>query len=178
MKSLSNLLKASSEAVPLPVSFGGTGTALISGLIKGNGTGAFSAAQSGTDFISPSGGTVTGLLAVKELTLTKTAPAISSNILTIDCSLGNFFAVALTSNITSFTISNIPTSSNYFEFALELTAAGTARTVTWSFSTVAVKWPSGALPTLTSTNGKKDTFVFYTYDAGATWNGFTAGQNL
>lgn len=112
------------------------------------------------------------------LTVVKTAPTIATNSLTIDCSTGNYFAVSLTAAITSITVSNIPTTGNYFEFNLEFTADGTARAVTWTFSSVAVKWPAGTAPTLTSTNTKKDVFVFCTYDAGATWLGFIAGQNL
>lgn len=64
------------------------------------------------------------------------------------------------------------------EFAIELTADGTARTVTWTLQGVAVKWAGGVAPTLTSTNGKKDTYVFYTHSAGSEWMAFKAGQNL
>ena len=142
-------------------------------------------AWNGSDFVNLtpaglplSGGTMTGLLTTKELALTKTAPSISAGVLTLDCSLSNTFAVSLNAAITSFTVSNIPTSGSYYEFNLEFTADGTARSVTWTFSSVAVKWPGGTAPTLTSTNGQKDTFIFYTYDAGTTWLGFIAGQNL
>jgi hypothetical protein len=58
---------------------------------------------------------------------------------------------------------------------LELTADGTARSVTWPAS---FKFPSGTAPTLTSTNGKKDVLVAYTDDDGTTWDIFVAGQNL
>jgi hypothetical protein len=129
-------------------------------------------------YLALSGGTMTGLLTTKELALTKTAPSISAGVLTLDCSLSNTFAVSLNAAITSFTVSNIPSSGSYYEFNLEFTADGTSRAVTWTFSSVAVKWPGGTAPTLTSTSGKKDTFVFYTYDAGTTWLGFVAGQNL
>jgi len=138
----------------------------------------FAAGQTFTGTLPLTGGTMTGLLTTKELALTKTAPSISAGVLTLDCSLSNTFAVSLNAAITSFTVSNIPTSGSYYEFNLEFTADGTARSVTWTFSSVAVKWPGGTAPTLTSTNGKKDTFVFYTYDAGTTWLGFVAGQNL
>ena len=138
----------------------------------------FNAGQTISGYLPLAGGTMTGLLTTKELALTKTAPSISSGVLTLDCALANTFAVSLNAAITSFTVSNIPTSGSYYEFNLEFTADGTARSVTWTFSSVAVKWPGGTAPTLTSTNGKKDTFVFYTYDAGTTWLGFVAGQNL
>ena len=143
----------------------------------GAGTLSWTPGPSGT-YLPLSGGTMTGLLTTKELALTKTAPSISAGVLTLDCSLSNTFAVSLNAAITSFTVSNIPTSGSYYEFNLEFTADGTARSVTWTFSSVAVKWPGGTAPTLTSSSGKKDTFVFYTYDAGTTWLGFVAGQNL
>jgi len=158
-----------------------SGTGTVSGLtLSGTVTSSGSLTLGGsiTGFLPTAGGTMTGLLTTKELALTKTAPSISAGVLTLDCSLSNTFAVSLNAAITSFTVSNIPTSGSYYEFNLEFTADGTARAVTWTFSSVAVKWPGGTAPTLTSTNGKKDTFVFYTYDAGTTWLGFVAGQNL
>jgi len=108
---------------------------------------------------------------------TKTAPAIAAGVLTINCALGNMFAVALNAAITSFTVSNIPAAGTFYAFALELTADGTPRAVTWTFQAVAVKWAGGNAPALTSTNAKKDTFVFYTWDAGTTWIGAIVGQN-
>ena len=48
-------------------------------------------------------------------------------------------------------------------------------TVTWPTS---VDWPNATAPTLTATASAVDQFVFYTYDGGTTWYGFTAGQAL
>ena len=119
--------------------------------------------------------TVPSIAGVK---LIKTAPTIASGIVTLDLSSSNCFAVNLNANITSFTVTNVPTTGNYIEFILELTADGTARTVTWTLNSIAGKFAGGTAPTLTSTNGKKDTFVIYTHDAGASWMIFKAGQNL
>lgn len=116
--------------------------------------------------------TITGL---KE---TKTAPTISTGVVTLDCNAGNLFAISLNANITSFTVNNIPATGTLYVMAIELTADGTARTVTWSLGGVSVKWAGGTAPTLTSTNGKKDTFILYTHDGGTNWLGFKAGQNL
>lgn len=104
----------------------------------------------------------------------KNAPSISSGTLTLDCSAGNVFAVSLNANITTLTFSNVPASGKAYSLTLSLTADGTARTVTWGS---AVKWPGGTAPTLTSTNGKVDTFVMFTHDGGTTWYAFNAGQN-
>lgn len=105
---------------------------------------------------------------------TRTAPTISSGTLTLDCSAGNVFNVALNANITTLSFTNVPSSGTAFALTLLLTADGTARTVTWGAS---VKWPGGTAPTLTSTNGKVDTFVLFTHDGGTNWLAFTGGQN-
>lgn len=116
-----------------------------------------------------SGLTVTGL---KE---TKTAPAISSGTLTLDCSVGNVFAVSFNANINTLSFTNVPATGTAFGLTLMLTADGTARTITWGS---AVKWSGGTAPTLTSTNGKVDVFVMVSHDGGTTFYAFTSGQNL
>jgi hypothetical protein len=103
-----------------------------------------------------------------------TSPTISSGTLTLDLSGSNFFKVSLNAAITTLTISNAPSNSMASAFTLEFTADGTARAVTWPAS---IKWPSGTAPTLTSTNGKSDTFVFYSVDGGTSWKAFVSGQN-
>lgn len=105
---------------------------------------------------------------------TKTAPSISAGTLTLDCNAGNVFAVSLNANITTLSFSNVPTTGTAYALTLSFTADGTARTVAWG---AAVKWPGGTAPTLTSTNGKVDTFVLTTWDGGTTWYAFVAGQN-
>lgn len=100
--------------------------------------------------------------------------AISSNTLTIDCNETSSVRVALTSNISTIELLNVPEINNCFVLHISLVADGTARTVTWPAT---VKWPDATAPTLTSTNGKIDTFVFMTYNGGTSWLGFIAGQN-
>lgn len=106
----------------------------------------------------------------------KQAPAIAAGVLAVDCATGNAFVTTLNANITSFTVTNIPATGALYGFMLELVADGTARTVTWTFQGVAVKWAGGVAPVLTSTAGKKDSFVFYTHDGGASWHGSVIGQ--
>ncbi|MFZ3043828.1 MAG: hypothetical protein WA058_01835 [Minisyncoccia bacterium] len=112
---------------------------------------------------------------LKDYAETKTAPAISAGTLTLDLSTGNVFEVALNAAISTLTISNPSPTGNACSFTLVLTADGTPRTVAWGGS---VSWAGGVSPTLTSTNGKKDFFTFYTSNAGTNWYGFTAGQNF
>ena len=105
---------------------------------------------------------------------TKTAPSISAGTLTLNCASGNVFVVSLNANITTLSFSNVPTTGNAYGLILQFVADGTARTVTWGAS---VKWPGGIAPTITSTNGKVDTFGLITHDGGTTWYAFIAGQN-
>lgn len=105
----------------------------------------------------------------------RTTPSISAGTLTLNLENGNVFGVSLNANITTLTIQNPSASGTACSFTLALTADGTLRTVTWGAS---VKWAGGVAPTLTSTNGKVDIFVFTTWDAGTTWYAFTAGQNF
>jgi len=113
--------------------------------------------------------TITGLNEVK------TAPAIASGVLALNCASGNVFAVSLNAAITSITFSNIPTTGTAYGLTLALSMNGTAYAITWP---AAVKWPSGTAPTLTSTNAKVDIFVLTTWDGGTTWYAMVGGQNF
>lgn len=125
------------------------------------------------DIVNASSGSATGLT-VTGAKETKTAPSITTNTLTLDCSAGNVFAVSLNANITTLTFTNVPASGTAYGLTLAFTADGTARTITWPAS---VKWPGGTAPTLTSTLNKVDTFVLNTWDGGTTWYAFVGGQN-
>lgn len=82
--------------------------------------------------------------------------------LDIDCSLGNYFSKAISSDST-FTFSNAPASSAY-SFVLRLTH--TSGIVTWPSS---VFWSKNTAPILTV--GKTHLFTFLTDDGGSTWHG-------
>lgn len=106
---------------------------------------------------------------------TRTAPTISGGTLTLNLANGDFFDVSLNAAITTLTISNPPSTGKPYAFVLTFTADGTARAVTWP---AAVRWPAATSPTLTITNGKQDEFIFFTDDAGTTWNARVGGQNF
>jgi hypothetical protein len=90
----------------------------------------------------------------------------------IDLSNGNFVAATLNQNAT-FTFSNPPTGA--WSFTLFLTNDATpSRTITWPAS---VKWPSGSLPSRTTTASKTDVYTFYTTNSGTTWFGNLAQFN-
>ena len=72
--------------------------------------------------------------------------------------------------------SNPIASDDCTSFTLILTQDGSgSRAVTWPG---AVDWAGGTAPTLTTTAAGKDIFTFLTVDAGTTWYGFTAGQDM
>ncbi len=96
----------------------------------------------------------------------------SNQTLTLDCHNGNNFSVTTAANITSFVVSNLPSSGTAFFFTLKVTYGG-SHSITWGSS---VKWNAATAPTL-STSGS-DIFAFYTNDGGTNIYGFTAGQAL
>ena len=101
---------------------------------------------------------------------------ISGGTLALDLSQASYFKVGnFSTNITSITISNTP-SSYAILFVLELpyTSSDTI-SITWPTS---FKWPDGVAPILVPTAGKKDVYVFFSTDGGTTWNAFTSGQNI
>jgi hypothetical protein len=100
---------------------------------------------------------------------------ISGGVVTLNLNTVTVFNISLNANISTFTIQNVQSAGRSSSFVIVFTADGTARTVTWPAS---FKWPNASAPTLTSTNGKKDVFVFFTTDGGTSWQAFISGQNL
>ena len=111
----------------------------------------------------------------KVLLETKATPTITSNTLTLDLSSASFFYVNLNSNITTFTLTNVPASPKVYSFTLQFEADGNARAVSWPGS---FRWSGASLPVLTTTSGKVDTFTFVTHDGGANYFAFVSDQNL
>ena len=100
---------------------------------------------------------------------------------TFDCENANVFETELDAN-TTVVFSNPPaagtaTDSTAYAMSLKVVqdSGASGYTVTWPAS---VDWPAATAPTLTATASAVDQFVFYTYDGGTTWYGFTAGQAL
>jgi len=104
---------------------------------------------------------------------TKSSPSISANALSLNLAAATLFSVTLNQNVT-VTFSSPPASPKVFSFILQFIANGTGYTTTWPAS---VKWPSSTPPTITTTNGKIDTFTFITHDGGTNWFGIVNGQN-
>ena len=103
-----------------------------------------------------------------------TAITSSSGTATLNLRDGDSFSHTLTENVT-YTFSNPAASGKVSMFNIKVTQDSTARTITWPSS---VDWPSSEAPTLTTTSGAVDVFVFFTNDGGTTYYGFTVGQDL
>lgn len=101
------------------------------------------------------------------------APTISSETLTLDLNTGTVFKVNLNSNITTLTINNVNSANDTSSLVLILEADGTARTITWPTS---FKWTNNVAPSITSTAGKNDIIVAFTYDSGTSWYSVVSGQ--
>lgn len=191
---------ASSGAVSLGgtlvVANGGTGATTLTGLVKGNGASAFTAAVAGTDYVSPSSyasgiatflgtpsstnlrsaitdETGTGsLVFATQPTLTglnETRVAVAAS--AIDCATGAYFTKTATGALT-WTVSNVPTAGLGFSLILDLTNGGLGTQTWWT----GVKWAGGTAPTLTSAG--RDVLGFFTHDGGTTWSGFVLGQDV
>ena len=88
---------------------------------------------------------------------------------------GNVFQHTASGGNVTFTFSNPSASGTSCAFTLKWIQDSSDRTATWPAS---VDWAAATAPTLTSGSGKVDIFTFFTVDAGTTWYGFTAGQDM
>ena len=160
----------------LKVAKGGTGAATLTGILKGNGTSAFTA-------VTAPSGTIVGTTDTQTLT-NKTVEAgtftngyteevfssTPTSTITLDLANGSVQIITLGGNITY----TFPTPVAGKSLTLIQKQDGTgSRTVTWPAS---VKWPAATAPTITSTASKADKFVFTAID-GSSWLGSVAGQN-
>ena len=76
MSTLSNIIPATSLTL---VTRGGTGVTTLTGIAKGNGTAAFTAASAGTDYVSPTGSETLTNKTITSATLTGTTQAITAS---------------------------------------------------------------------------------------------------
>jgi len=156
----------------ISVAGGGTGVGTLTGIVKGNGTSAFTAATAGTDYTSP---TSTETMTNKTLTnptvtnyVETPYSANSSTAITIALTNGTVQIITLTGNATI----TMPTATSGKSFIMYLKQDATgSRTVTWS----TVKWAGGTAPTITSTASRQDILSFFA--DGTNWYGVVVAQN-
>jgi hypothetical protein len=104
--------------------------------------------------------------------------SIASGIVSVDMALGTFFDVTVNANITGFTVTHIPAATKVGVFTMLFVANGSAFTQTWSINGVAVRFPLGIAPVLSTTNNKIDFIQFMTLNNGTDWYGFVGGQTF
>lgn len=97
---------------------------------------------------------------------TSTALSISAGVVNIDCSLGDYFTLALTANVTSITFSNLPGSGKGGSKIIRITQDTTPRTVAWPGS---FKWTGGVTGSISAGSGAIDLLAISTVDNGAVW---------
>jgi hypothetical protein len=153
----------------LPVANGGSGATTLTGVLKGNGTSAFTAATAGTDFVAPSG----ALGTPSSGTLTNaTGLPISTGVSGLGTGVATFLATPSSANLatavtdetgsgslvfgTSPTVNN-PTITNYVE---SVVAIGTVT------STNTIALTNGTIQTATLTASTACTFTMPTATAG------------
>lgn len=134
----------------LPVANGGSGATTLTGVLKGNGTSAFTAATAGTDYVAP--GTATTFTAVQGYAPATLTYAASQ---TWDVSTNPIATLAPTGNVTSFSISNATAGRTY---VLKVTQDTTARTI--AYTSANFKWAGGSAPTLSTGSGAVDYYIF------------------
>jgi hypothetical protein len=90
----------------------------------------------------------------------------SAGVVSIDCSLGDYFTLAPTANVTSITFSNLPAAGKAMSLMVRFTQDTTARTVAWPAS---FKWAAGSAGSVSTGSGAKDLLAITTHDQGTTW---------
>jgi len=141
----------------------------ISGIAKGNGANALTAATAGTDYSAP--GTAESVTTDRTFSANITeTPVVANTGTAYTVTERTMHDLTLTGNVT-FTF---PALASGKQFTLWLKPDGTgSRTITWPST---VRWGGGTAPTITSTAAKTDLIGFIC--DGTYWLGFVGGQNF
>lgn len=94
---------------------------------------------------------------------TVTASIPSSGVAPIDCSIGDYFTLAPTANVTGWLFTNVP---NGCSILVKFTQDATARTVAWPAS---FRWQGGNDGVVSTAAGAIDLIALTTFDGGVTW---------
>lgn len=98
---------------------------------------------------------------VDRSTVTALVPA--SGVVTVDCSLGDYFTLALGANVTSWVFTNVPAGCSLM---IRITQGSPARTVAWP---AAFKWAGGGTGAVSTGSGAVDLLAISTVNAGGAW---------
>jgi len=92
---------------------------------------------------------------------------ISSGVVNIDCSLADFYTLAMSNNVTSITFTNLPAAGHAQTIMIQITQnASAAKTLVFPAS---FKWPGGTTGVISSTLSAIDLVAASTFDQGTTW---------
>ena len=105
-------------------------------------------------------------------------PSSSSGTLTLDYSTGPDFAVTLTEDVTTLTITNWPASGTLGKITLQLTQDATGSRAFPDLSQAAYKTPGGGTFTVSSGANDVDELVLWSRDAGSTIYWLAVGQDF
>lgn len=155
-----------SIGAPSTTGIGATGTWSIS--ITGNAITATTATNVNSGTVNATTGNFSGVLTANAAIQEKQITVASNN---LDLALGNFFTKTI-AGATTFTLTNVPSSSTAVSFILDITNGGSA-VITWF---TGVRWPNGIPPALTTAG--RDILGFFTYDSGVTWTGLLLGKDI
>lgn len=95
-----------------------------------------------------------------------TAVTSSAGTLTLDYSLGDYFTVALSENVTTLAFSNLPSSPAGVTISLRITQDSTPRTFAWPAS---FRWIGGGPGVISTGSGAIDELIMTSYNQGTTW---------
>jgi len=152
------------------VSAGGTGVGTLTGIVKGNGTSAFSVATAGTDYVTPSSTETLTNKTITNPTITNYVESVVAigtvtTASTISLTSGTVQTATLTaSTACTFTM---PTATAGKSFILLLKQAASTGNGTATFT--GVKWGTSGAPTITATAGRMDILSFVS--DGTNWYG-------
>lgn len=125
-------------------------------------------------YLPLAGGTMTGPLVIHSFS-EKVVAATAASTTTLDLNLANTFTINLTTDITSFSFSNIP--SNSFSVTLIITQNRIpGASITWNVGATPIKWENGNKPTMSTASNAVDIVVITRI--GNTYFGFNGGQNF
>lgn len=93
-----------------------------------------------------------------------------SNTLTLNVAQSNFFTVTLDRNISTFTVTGVPSSVTVF-YIVNFNIQGN-HTISWP---AGFRWVNATVPTISNTVNDIHTFIAYTTDGGTTTQAFNAG---
>lgn len=151
---------------PLPVASGGSGVATITGIVKGNGTSAMSAATANTDYLAPAMGN-TAISGIKTAVFNGTITnATTTGAVTIDWTAGSFQKQNEPTGTITYTFT-APPGICHLQLLIDSDGTSSAQTITWPGSVI---W-LGA--TWTATANKKAIINFF-YDGT---NYYASGMN-